>query len=88
MNCQSHWRLRHIRYRLLGRRCVGCDQPVFPPRPLCPVCTDLSPASFPLTVFEVVGDYKFGNMFVGKEGLQEVDLTVDYPDEFDMGAFS
>jgi hypothetical protein len=41
-----------------------------------------------LTVFEVVGDYKFGNMIVGNEGLQEVDLIVDYPDEFDMGSFS
>jgi hypothetical protein len=88
MNCPTHWRLRHIRYRLLGTRCVGCNQPVFPPRPLCPVCTGLVEARSPLTVLEAASDYPFGNMIVGSEGLLEVDLTVDCPDEFDMGAFS
>jgi hypothetical protein len=41
-----------------------------------------------LTVFKAAGDYEFGNLVIGNEGLQEVELTMDYPDEFDMGAFS
>jgi hypothetical protein len=41
-----------------------------------------------LNVFEVASDYPFENMILGNEVLQEVDLIVDYPDEFDLGAFS
>jgi len=34
----EHWRLRKVRLRLQGARCVSCDCPVFPPRPHCPIC--------------------------------------------------
>lgn len=88
MNCPTHWRLRHIRYRLLGTRGVGCDQPVFPPRLLCPVCTGLVEVRAPLNVFEVVSDKSIENMILGNEVLQEVDLNIDYPDEFVKDAFS
>lgn len=38
----EHWRLRGIRLKLLGSRCVQCECPVFPPRPYCPICTVLA----------------------------------------------
>jgi predicted amidophosphoribosyltransferase len=38
MNLPIHWRLRQARYQLLGLLCIGCNQPTFPPRPLCPEC--------------------------------------------------
>lgn len=88
MDFPTHWRLRHVRYRLLGTRCVGCDQPVFPPRPLCPVCTSLLQTTSALTGLEVVGDYPFGKKVIGNRGLQEVDLTVDYPNAFDRSVIS
>ncbi|UCF59928.1 MAG: hypothetical protein JSV37_09180 [Anaerolineaceae bacterium] len=88
MNCPTHWRLRHLRYRLLGARCVGCDQPLFPPRPLCPTCTSLSLVTSALTGFEAIVDYPLRNLSVGNEGLQEVDLSFDYLDVFDQDVFN
>jgi predicted amidophosphoribosyltransferase len=37
----NHWRLRQPRYRLVGRLCQACGQPVFPARSLCPDCAKL-----------------------------------------------
>ena len=79
MNSPTHWRLRHPRYHLLGTKCVGCDQPVFPPRPECPICAGRGEAQSSLIGFEVVGELPFGNMGVIHEELQEVDLTVVTP---------
>lgn len=88
MSCPTHWRLRHIRYRLLGSRCVGCDQPVFPPRPLCPTCTGHPLAPSALAGFEAIGDYPLRSLSVRNEGLQEVDLSFDYLDVFDRDVFN
>jgi uncharacterized OB-fold protein len=32
------WRLRESKYRLMGTKCVTCNEPFFPPRQLCPNC--------------------------------------------------
>ena len=32
-----NWRLNEIRLRMLGERC-RCDNPIFPPRDVCPEC--------------------------------------------------
>lgn len=32
------WRLRESKYRLMGTRCVACNEMYFPPRQLCPNC--------------------------------------------------
>jgi predicted amidophosphoribosyltransferase len=38
MNTPKQWRLRQVRYKLLGSICFRCDRTLFPPRPLCPEC--------------------------------------------------
>jgi len=40
MEVPRHWRLKAQRYRLEGSMCSNCGQPNFPPRPICPHCTD------------------------------------------------
>jgi uncharacterized OB-fold protein len=35
----AHWREGHPRYQMTGGRCRTCCQPVFPPRPFCPLCS-------------------------------------------------
>ncbi len=37
-----HWRLTRPRYRLIGALCKQCGQAVFPPRPQCPNCAEVS----------------------------------------------
>jgi Rubredoxin-like zinc ribbon domain (DUF35_N) len=40
MEIPRHWRLKAQRYRLEGSICPICGQPVFPPRPICPFCSN------------------------------------------------
>ena len=40
MEIPRHWRLKAQRYRLEGSACPHCGQFIFPPRPVCPRCTD------------------------------------------------
>jgi len=40
MGIPRHWRLKAQRYRLEGSTCPNCRQLIFPPRPICPNCTD------------------------------------------------
>jgi len=37
-NIPGNWRLRKIRYQLLGEVCPHCDAKIFPPRDICPEC--------------------------------------------------
>ena len=39
MEIPRHWRLKAQRYRLEGTTCPTCGQLIFPPRPVCPLCT-------------------------------------------------
>lgn len=32
------WRLNRARYRLIGSRCLNCNDIIFPPRSICPKC--------------------------------------------------
>lgn len=38
----EHWRTKRTRYRLEGRRCIACGEPVFPPRLKCQFCVSES----------------------------------------------
>jgi len=40
MEIPRRWRLKAQRYRLEGSTCPNCGQPILPPRPICPRCTD------------------------------------------------
>jgi uncharacterized OB-fold protein len=35
-----HWRLKAQRYRLVGEVCPKCNGKIFPPRDVCPYCSD------------------------------------------------
>jgi len=35
-----HWRLKAQRYQLVGEVCPKCDAKIFPPRDVCPYCSD------------------------------------------------
>jgi len=40
MNIPRYWRTEKTRYRLLGETCRTCGKPIFPPRDVCPHCTE------------------------------------------------
>ena len=40
MEIPRHWRLKAQRYRLEGSACPICGKLSFPPRPVCPDCTN------------------------------------------------
>lgn len=40
MEIPRHWRLKAERYRMEGSLCPACGLPTFPPRPVCPHCTE------------------------------------------------
>ena len=39
MEMSRHWRLQQQRYGLLGEQCNHCGEKLFPPRDVCPECT-------------------------------------------------
>ncbi len=40
MDIPRHWRLKAQRYRLEGSFCPACGELFFPPRPVCPRCSN------------------------------------------------
>ncbi|MBC7232492.1 MAG: Zn-ribbon domain-containing OB-fold protein [Chloroflexi bacterium] len=40
MNVPRYWRSERTRYGLVGEICRSCGKPIFPPRDVCPHCTD------------------------------------------------
>ena len=40
MNVARYWRTEKTRYGLVGETCRVCGKPIFPPRDLCPHCTE------------------------------------------------
>ena len=40
MNIPRFWRTEKVRYRLAGELCQTCGKPIFPPRDICPHCTE------------------------------------------------
>ena len=41
MNAARFWRNEKTRYGLIGETCRACGEPIFPPRDVCPHCTDV-----------------------------------------------
>jgi uncharacterized OB-fold protein len=39
MGIAQNWRLRNQRYALVGEVCNDCGKKIFPPRDICPYCT-------------------------------------------------
>ena len=40
MEITSHWRIKKQRYALVGEVCPHCSAKIFPPRDICPECSD------------------------------------------------
>ena len=50
----ADWRLRGQKYRLVGEKCDSCGEVIFPPRDICPRCSqDVAPPVSPGYVDEL-----------------------------------
>lgn len=69
MNVARYWRTEKTRYGLVGETCRVCGQPIFPPRDLCPHCTE---AGQDLRTFGGKGEvYSFAHVADAPAGYTE-----------------
>lgn len=69
MGLPTHWRLKNQRYNLTGEICRECGAKLFPPRDVCPECSQ--PAYEPFT-FSGKGEvYSYSTMYQAPEGYQD-----------------
>ncbi len=71
MELPQHWRLNDQRYRLTGEKCSHCGADIFPPRDVCPKCSE--PAKMLYT-------------FTGKGTVYSYTTIVDAPEGFENQA--
>jgi uncharacterized OB-fold protein len=69
MGLPTHWRLKNQRYNLTGEVCSKCGAKLFPPRDVCPECSQ--PAYEPFTFSGKVEVYSFSTIYQAPEGYQE-----------------
>jgi uncharacterized OB-fold protein len=43
MEVPRHWRIKKQRYQLMGSQCPDCKEVSFPPRDICPRCSNKQP---------------------------------------------
>ena len=69
MNVARYWRTEKTRYGLVGETCRVCGKPIFPPRDLCPHCTE---AGQDLRTFGGKGEvYSFAHVADAPAGYTE-----------------
>ncbi len=69
MEIARHWRLRKQRYGLIGEVCDGCNEKIFPPRDICPKCTEEAKTPFQ---FSGKGEvYSYTTVYNAPEGYEE-----------------
>jgi uncharacterized OB-fold protein len=67
MSIASLWRTRQQRYSLQGEICPDCHQAIFPPRDVCPYCSE---AAGPLHTMSGRGEvYSYTKMFNVPDGF-------------------
>ena len=67
MSIASLWRTRQQRYSLQGEICPDCHQAIFPPRDVCPHCSE---AAGPLHTMSGRGEvYSYTKMFNVPDGF-------------------
>lgn len=71
MELSQHWRLNDQRYQLIGEKCPYCGVSIFPPRDVCPECSE--PAKTLYT-------------FAGKGTVYSYTTILDAPDGFENQA--
>lgn len=69
MGLPTHWRLKNQLYSMTGEICRECGAKLFPPRDVCPECSQ--PAYEPFT-FSGKGEvYSHATMYQAPEGYEE-----------------
>lgn len=69
MGLPTHWRLKNQRYNLTGEICRECGAKLFPPRDVCPECSQ--PAYEPFTFSGKGKVYSYSTMYQAPEGYQD-----------------
>jgi uncharacterized OB-fold protein len=69
MGIARNWRVRSQRYSLVGEVCEDCGNKIFPPRDVCPHCTELAQTPFQ---FSGKGEvYSYTTIYNPPEGFEE-----------------
>jgi uncharacterized OB-fold protein len=68
MHIARHWRVKHQRYSLTGEICHHCGTKVFPPRDVCPECTQ--PAYEPVRLSGLGEVYSFTTVYEAPTGFE------------------
>jgi len=69
MDIPRYWRLRDQRYALVGEICNKCGAKLFPPRDVCPECSQ--PAYEPYTFCGRGEVYSFSTVYQAPQGFDE-----------------
>ncbi|MBC8450540.1 MAG: Zn-ribbon domain-containing OB-fold protein [Chloroflexi bacterium] len=69
MRIARNWRTRQQRYSLVGEVCTECGHKIFPPRDVCPHCTE--PAQLPYTLSGRGEVYSYATMYSAPQGFEE-----------------
>jgi len=69
MRIARNWRTRQQRYNLLGEVCTECGNKIFPPRDVCPHCTE--PAQLPYTLSGRGEVYSYSTIYSSSKGFEE-----------------
>ena len=69
MEIPRHWRLRKQRYALVGEVCPHCEKKIFPPRDVCPYCSQEAKTPY---AFSGKGEvFSFTTIYDPPQGYQE-----------------
>ena len=69
MELSQHWRLANQRYRFIGEKCPHCGVHIFPPRDVCPDCTQ--PAQELYTFIGTGTVYSFTTILDAPAGFED-----------------
>jgi len=69
MELPRHWRIRRQRYSLVGEVCEKCGARLFPPRDVCPECSQ--PAATPYTFSGRGIVYSYATVYQAPEEFEE-----------------
>lgn len=70
------WRESRHRYRLVGNRCLNCDNLYFPPRVICPDCRRESVGK--MKEEELSGEGEVYSFTVVHDGLEQFKMQIPY----------
>lgn len=69
MEISRHWRLKKQRYALVGEVCPHCEAKIFPPRDVCPECSQEAKQPY---VFSGKGEvYSYTTVYDAPAGYEE-----------------